>query len=97
MRALSLNCSVARGNQCSGGEGLTSSPICSITETLVMGLHWFSAEDEQIVDDKQKIHQIQLITMNNTPGRSEFTKAGHHQRWLQLVNINDIPLDTFNQ
>ena len=34
VRALSLSCSVARGNQCGGGEGLTSSPICRVKETL---------------------------------------------------------------
>ena len=37
MRALSLNCSVARGNQCGGGEGFTSSPICRVTKILVQG------------------------------------------------------------
>ena len=39
MRALSLNCSVARGNQCGGGEGFTSSPICRVTKILVRGCY----------------------------------------------------------
>ena len=82
MRALSLNCSVARGNQCGGGEGLTSSPICSITKILFQRL----AKDKSIMDAKQKIHNIKQTTKNNNFERSEGAKEDLHQGKWQLVN-----------
>ena len=82
MRALSLNCSVARGNQCGGGEGLTSSPICSITKILFQRL----AKDKSIMDAKQKIHNIKQTTKINNFERSERAKEDLHQGKWQLVN-----------
>ena len=96
MRALSLNCSVARGNQCGGGEGFTSSPICRVPQILVQGCYIGSLLEEML-----RINQLWVpnkrFTKNNNFGRSEGAKADLHQGRWQLVNISDIFLDPIDQ